>query len=312
MYTRIPKTNTTKLWKININKNNLYLILFIIIIFIILYLIYIKVGKALLYKYKKNLKVQNLSSYIYVYNEIFLENDYQYLDKKHFNKNNKEIYFDVGGNNGIYSLYLNDKNDNIEVHVFEPIKDLYDNIQWNINQNKKRDNNYIINNIGLGNKNENLKINFMPNADGLSTIKDDLEDKKTNMINSKCENFNYPILYPLCKNIVSNLLNEERLKVEKKDIKIVRFSDYIKEHNINFVDKIKVDIEGYELEFLEGINKEDFSKIGAFVIEVENYRNDYKNKITNILKNNNFSFEYFENNDKNNWIMIYAINNLYK
>ncbi len=312
MYTRISKTNTTKLWKININKNNLYLILFIIIIFIILYLIYIKVGKALLYKYKKNLKVQNLSSYIYVYNEIFLENDYQYLDKKHFNKNNKEIYFDVGGNNGIYSLYLNDKNDNIEVHVFEPIKDLYDNIQWNINQNKKRDNNYIINNIGLGNKNENLKINFMPNADGLSTIKDDLEDKKTNMINSKCENFNYPILYPLCKNIVSNLLNEERLKVEKKDIKIVRFSDYIKEHNINFVDKIKVDIEGYELEFLEGINKEDFSKIGAFVIEVENYRNDYKNKITNILKNNNFSFEYFENNDKNNWIMIYAINNLYK
>ncbi len=312
MYTRIPKTNTTKLWKININKNNLYLILFIIIIFIILYLIYIKVGKALLYKYKKNLKVQNLSSYIYVYNEIFLENDYQYLDKKHFNKNNKEIYFDVGGNNGIYSLYLNDKNNNIEVHVFEPIKDLYDNIQWNINQNKKRDNNYIINNIGLGNKNENLKINFMPNADGLSTIKDDLEDKKTNMINSKCENFNYPILYPLCKNIVSNLLNEERLKVEKKDIKIVRFSDYIKEHNINFVDKIKVDIEGYELEFLEGINKEDFSKIGAFVIEVENYRNDYKNKITNILKNNNFSFEYFENNDKNNWIMIYAINNLYK
>ncbi len=312
MYTRISKTNTTKLWKININKNNLYLILFIIIIFIILYLIYIKVGKALLYKYKKNLKVQNLSSYIYVYNEIFLENDYQYLDTKHFNKNNKEIYFDVGGNNGIYSLYLNDKNDNIEVHVFEPIKDLYDNIQWNINQNKKRDNNYIINNIGLGNKNENLKINFMPNADGLSTIKDDLEDKKTNMINSKCENFNYPILYPLCKNIVSNLLNEERLKVEKKDIKIVRFSDYIKEHNINFVDKIKVDIEGYELEFLEGINKEDFSKIGAFVIEVENYRNDYKNKITNILKNNNFSFEYFENNDKNNWIMIYAINNLYK
>ena len=312
MYTRISKTNTTKLWKININKNNIYLILFIIIIFIILYLIYIKVGKALLYKYKKNLKVQNLSSYIYVYNEIFLENDYQYLDTKHFNKNNKEIYFDVGGNNGIYSLYLNDKNDNIEVHVFEPIKDLYDNIQWNINQNKKRDNNYIINNIGLGNKNENLKINFMPNADGLSTIKDDLEDKKTNMINSKCENFNYPLLYPLCKNIVSNLLNEERLKVEKKDIKIVRFSDYIKEHNINFVDKIKVDIEGYELEFLEGINKEDFSKIGAFVIEVENYRNDYKNKITNILKNNNFSFEYFENNDKNNWIMIYAINNLYK
>ncbi len=286
-------------------------IIIVIVLLILIYIFYKKVGKALFYKYYMNLKVQNILSYIHVFNEIFTNNDYGYLDTIHFNKNNKEIYFDVGGNNGLYSLYLNNKYDNIEVHVFEPIKDLYENILWNINKNKKVNNNYIINNIGLGNKNENLQINFMPNADGLSTIKDDIKDKRTHLINGLCQEYDYPVIHPICKNIVSLLLNEERLKVEKRNIKIMRFSDYLKKTNINFIDKIKVDIEGYELEFLEGIDAEDFSKIGSFVIEVENYRNDYTNKITNILKSNNFSYKFSENNNKNNWVMIYAINNNY-
>ncbi len=308
--------NKNKMKFINKSKNKIKYflnrkIILTIIIFLLIYIFYRKCGKALFYKYYMNLKVQNILSYIYVFNEIFIDNDYEYLDTIYFNKNNKEIYFDVGGNNGLYSLYLNNKYDNIEVHVFEPIKDLYENIVWNINKNKKINNNYIINNIGLGNKNENLQINFMPNADGLSTIKDDIKDKREFMINGKCQDYNYPIIGSICKNIVSSLLNEERLKVEKRNIKIMRFSDYLKKTNINFVDKIKVDIEGYELEFLKGIDAEDFSKIGAFVIEVENYRNHYTNEIINILRLNNFSYKFSENDNKNNWIMIYAINNNY-
>jgi hypothetical protein len=95
---------------------------------------------------------------------------------------------------------------------------------------------------------------------------------------------------------LSLLLNKNRLNVNKR--------------NINFIDKIKVDIEGYELEFLQGINKKDFLKIGSFIIEVENYRNNYTINIINILESNNFSYKFSKNN-KSNWIMIYAKNNLY-
>ena len=293
-----------------INDYNILIIIFIFIL-IISYNIF---SKALFYKYYWNLKVQNIYSYIYVFNEIFIRNDYTYLDNinfKKYNNNKKEIYFDVGGNNGLYSLYLNNKNKNIEVHIFEPIEDLYKNIQWNIKHNKNPSNTFIINNFGLGDKNENLKINFMPNADGLSTIKDDIKDKKTHIINGYCKNYTYPLIKNICENSFSLLLNKDRLKVVKRDIKLVRCSDYIKKHNINFIDKIKVDIEGYELEFLQGINKEDFVKIGSFVIEVENYRSNYTKNIIDILKSNNFSYTFSKNINKNNWIMIYAKNNLY-
>jgi len=293
---------------------NNYIILFVIIF--VLILLYINIGKAIFYKYYWNLKVQNIFSYIFVFNEIFLNKDYKYLDSINFkklnkNKNKKEIYFDVGGNNGLYSLYLNNKNKNIEVHVFEPIEDLYKNIKWNIKHNKKLSNTYFINNFGLGNKNEKLQINYMPNADGLSTIKNDIEVKKNHIVNGYCRDYNYPIINSICKSFMSQLLNKNRLKVEKRNIKLVRFSDYVKEHKIDFIDKIKVDIEGYELEFLEGINKEDFAKIGAFVIEVENYRSNHTKNILDILQLNNFSYKLSEDKN-NNWLMIYAKNNLYK
>jgi len=156
-----------------------------------------------------------------------------------------------------------------------------------------------------------LQINYMPNADGLSTIKNDIEVKKNHIVNGYCRDYNYPIINSICKSFMSQLLNKNRLKVEKRNIKLVRFSDYVKENKIDFIDKIKVDIEGYELEFLEGINKEDFAKIGAFVIEVENYRSNHTKNILDILQLNNFSYKLSEDKN-NNWLMIYAKNNLYK
>ena len=77
-------------------------------------------------------------------------------------------------------MCLNENNKNIEVHVFEPIYDLYQNIVWNINQTKKESNKFIINNLGSDDTKQELYINYLSNADGLSTIKNDLVYKKSN------------------------------------------------------------------------------------------------------------------------------------
>jgi 31-O-methyltransferase len=273
--------------------NKKYIIIFIVTLIFIL--MYRYLGSALYYKFKNNLKVKGIGNYIWIYNEIFINKDYKFLD------NNKEnmIYFDIGGNNGIYSLYLNENNKNIEVHVFEPINELYQNIVWNINQTKKDCNNFIINNFGLGEIKKEVEINYFKDANGLSTIKNDMEHKKKAIINYNFKGI--PLIENISKFIVDNL------KSEKRKINIDTLNNYILEKKINRIDCMKIDVEGYELEVLQGISNDNFKKIKKILIEVENYRKNYTKQILDILDNNNFSYKVTQS-DKD-WCYIYAINN---
>jgi hypothetical protein len=81
--------------------NKKYII--IIIVTLIFILMYRYFGNALYYKFKNNLKIKGIGNYIWVYDEIFIKKDYKFLDDDKENM----VYFDIGGNNGIYSLYLN-------------------------------------------------------------------------------------------------------------------------------------------------------------------------------------------------------------
>lgn len=273
--------------------NKKYII--IVIVTLIFILMYRYLGSALYYKFKNNLKVKGIGNYIWIYNEIFIKKDYKLLDD---NKENM-VYFDIGGNNGIYSLYLNENNKNIEVHVFEPINELYQNIVWNINQTKKDSNNFIINNFGLGEIKKEVEINYFKDIDGLSTIKNDIEDKKVVILNNNFKGI--PLIENICKNIINNL------KSEKIKINIDTLNNYILEKKINRIDCMKINVEGYELEVLQGISNDNFKKIKKILIEVENYRKNYTKQILDILDNNNFSYKVTQS-DKD-WCYVYATNN---
>lgn len=273
--------------------NKKYII--IIIVTLIFILMYRYFGNALYYKFKNNLKIKGIGNYIWVYDEIFIKKDYKFLDDDKENM----VYFDIGGNNGIYSLYLNENNKNIEVHVFEPINELYQNIVWNINQTKKDCNNFIINNFGLGEIKKEVEINYFKDADALSTIKNDMGDKKEAIINYNFRGI--PLIEYISKIIVDNL------KSEKRKVKIDTLDNYILEKKINRIDCMKIDVEGYELEVLQGISNDNFKKIKKIFIEVENYRKNYTKQILDILDNNNFSYKVTKS-DKD-WCYVYATNN---
>ena len=70
---------------------------------------------------------------------------------------------------------------------------------------------------------------------------------------------------------------------------------------------IKIDVEGYELEVLQGINSENFKKIKNIFIEIENYRENYTNQIIDILTQNNFDYKIIGKLDLD-WIDIIATN----
>jgi len=259
---------------------NNYKIFINIITLIIAYYIYITFAKALIYFITHDIKYVGLFSSIYIYNEIFIEGDYNCIKPK-----NNWTIFDIGGNIGLYTLYLNDNYSDLKIHVFEPIKELHKKLVHNVNVNKKNNNKIITNNVGVGDITSNLTINFFPNADGLSTLNNDIEEKTKKIIESKCKNTN--ILSYFCESFYSTVLKKSLTNV-KQNISIIKMTDYIKQHNIKKINLVKIDVEGFEYNVINGLSSEDFKIIDNFIIEVENYNGCNLSNITSLLQKNNF------------------------
>lgn len=253
---------------------------------------------AIVYAVKRHLKFTGFINYLYLYSEIFHGASYDTVLPE---KGKSNLIFDVGGNIGLYSLYLNEKYDDLKIHVFEPIPELYQFIRHNVLTNKKSSNKIHINNFGFSNKKETVKINYFPHASGLSTVQPDL-DVKMNHIRSVTIKGG-PIIRALLNPLVS-FLAKTHFVAKPTKVNLIRISDYIRAHNIANIDILKVDVEGYELPVLQGIKDEDFAKIRAFQIEIENYRKDNQAKIIAILQKHNYKVSVKWANDS--WSFIVA------
>ncbi len=276
------------------SKNQSKIIITLIIILIGVYL-YINLVSGIIFFKSNNIKYGSLIPSIYVYREIFVTGDYDNLQPK-----DNWVVFDVGGNIGLYSLYLQHNFSNLKIHTFEPIKDLHEKLKHNLNQ-KKTTNKLYLNNFGLGEKQKDITINFFPNADALSTINDDLVEKKQMLIETKCKDSYFK---PLCKLFYSTILTDDLLKSNKENILIITMSDYINKNKIKKINLVKIDVEGYEYNVLQGIDKKHFDIIDNFIIEVENYNSSNLDNIIKILQDNNYEIKY-QNPDKL-WNMIVA------
>jgi FkbM family methyltransferase len=172
--------------------------------------------------------------------------------------NNKPCIFDVGANIGqsikrFKNIFLNPI-----IHSFEPVKECFDIIN-----NKYYDKNITINNFALGNYN-NFKF-F--NVNKLTYTSSFLDINKQN---------NKSFLFE---------------KKRKEKVKIIKLDNYIKNNNIKYVDVLKIDTQGYELEVLKGA-KNSLKRIKFIEIEIT-LDNIYKGnppfyQIDYIMRKNNF------------------------
>ena len=185
---------------------------------------------------------------------------------KKFKKQNKDfIFWDVGSNIGIYSIYSSIIHKNLKVFSFEPsflnLGILSRNISINNLTNK-----VSIFQLPLSNKSnffQAMNESSLSFAGALSTFgsKKNFEGKKTKFVNS------YKILGTSLNNAIEN--------------KILKIPDYI-----------KIDVDGLEHIILNGFDKfASDKKIKSILIEItENYITQ-KKFITNFMKKQNFILE---------------------
>jgi FkbM family methyltransferase len=146
------------------------------------------------------------------------------------NFNKSGVFFDIGGNLGYYSLAFSDKFKH--VYCFEP--------------NSK---NTII-------MKKSIEINEIKN---ISIIENPVA-KSSNLFFSPVNKSGYED---------SNLGVIQFVDTGNEGLRTVCLDDFIRENGIDFIDLMKVDIEGGEMDCLLGAKKSiDSNKIGSLIIEV--------------------------------------------
>jgi len=218
-----------------------------------------------------------MNNYIKFFHLLFAFFD-QFTNKKICNffrkkiKDKKITLIDVGGHKG-ETINLYSKNFTIDkIHSFEPNPFIYEIL-------KTKSNSKIFTyNFGIGEKEKTEDLNIVVDSQS-STFNKISENSKYYLLKKK-------LLLPFSKKKYSF----------KHPVSIITLSKFIDEKNINNIDILKIDTEGYEFNVLKGISSDHFKLINFILLE-HHYDNminkDYNfSDIFMFLKKNNFILKF--------------------
>jgi FkbM family methyltransferase len=136
---------------------------------------------------------------------------------------------DIGANNGLFSLAYASMYKDAQVHCFEPVSFIFDELTKNLHMNPHLSTDVHAHNFGLSNKTEALQL----------SIPAPEQHDRYQRINQK--------------NLLDTRLFSVLGKGKKKyDAQFIPLDVWVDEQKITAVDFIKIDVEGYEYPVLEG------------------------------------------------------------
>ena len=186
----------------------------------IFYIIYAFLfGKKIFVKFNKFLNHLSLRGLgVLNYRNKYLTGENKWIKNYLKNKNSITV-IDVGANIGRYSKEILNVCPNVRLIAFEPHPETYIALIKEI-----KSNNFKSFNLGVGDKNEKLKLYDYDKSSGSS----------------------HASLY---KEVIEDI---HKGKSVAYDISVVKLDDFLKEQKIDFIDLLKIDTEGNELNVLLG------------------------------------------------------------
>ncbi|MEH2337086.1 amino acid adenylation domain-containing protein [Nostoc sp.] len=240
-------------------------------------------SKELLYELPNGMVVAylNKSETEFVYKELWEEQVYL---KHGITINEGDCIFDVGANIGLFTLFMGQIYKDVSIYAFEPIPPVFDLLRINAE-------NYSLNvklfNVGLSSETKSDTFTYYPQLSVISgRFADADQERKTvksfllnqhNIVANKTE---------ISSQAIDELL-AERLQSQQFTCHLRTISDVIREHGVERIDLLKIDVEKSEQDVLSGIQQEDWQKIQQIVVEVHNI-NGRLEEIAALLKKHGY------------------------
>lgn len=203
-----------------------------------------------------------------------ISNNFEIL-KKIFDYNNEINIFDVGANEGRWIDEAMDNFNNATIHAFEPLEK-----EFNILKNKySAEKKIILNNYALGELKGEKKFNV--NYKGSLSSFYDVHENTNWMERQK-----------------NNEIFKNNFTLKERKIKIDTIDNYVGLKNIESIDILKIDTQGYEPKVLDGAIKNlNSKKIKCILLEI----------IFSDIYKSNVSFFEIEKNLINNGYKLVSI-----
>ena len=239
-----------------------------------------------------------------LYHEIFTMQSYQQHGIEIADGN---CVFDVGANIGLYSLFLTQSYKNLRLFAFEPIPSLFAILQQNAKALFPAENAHLLN-IGLSDRAGTAQFTFNPSLSMTASMYPDVIAQSAQK---------QPSVYTWMQALISDMalvsrlpkglarrLNQflsnrylrmptlgllglpllamsagQRLRTKRINCSLKTISQVIRENDLHRIDVMKIDVEGSELDVIQGIDDADWSKIRQFIIEVH----DLENRINTLV-----------------------------
>ncbi len=175
------------------------------------------------------------------------ENKFLNFDEIYKNKITKQpVIFDIGSNEGQSIDRFCKIFDSPIIHAFEPINKEFKTLTKKYSANK----NIILNNYGLGDKQDLRKLNVTAKSGNSSFLE---ITPNTKWLETRSKQYN---------------TSKDGYITDKQSVKIITLDEYCENNSIKDIDILKMDTQGYEEKILQG-SKKILEKGAISIIESE-------------------------------------------